>query len=125
VEASPILIFDGDCAFCSASACWVEGKWPPGAARLVPAQSLSDAELESLGLSRDDVRRAAWWVEAGRGRDGGHLAIARSLAAARGGWRVVGRALLLPPLRWLGPPAYALVARNRHRLPGGAASCQT
>jgi predicted DCC family thiol-disulfide oxidoreductase YuxK len=120
---SPILVFDGDCAFCTLSARWVERKWPPGTARLVPSRSLSEAELESFGLTRDDVQRAAWWISAGR-RDPGHLAIARALAARGGVWGLLGRALLVPPLRWLGAPTYALVARNRHRLPGGTASCR-
>lgn len=32
-------------------------------------------------------------------------------------WRRLGRVLALPPLRWLGPPVYRLVASNRYRIP--------
>ena len=28
-----------------------------------------------------------------------------------------------PPLRWLAPYLYRLIARNRHRLPGGTPAC--
>ncbi len=32
-------------------------------------------------------------------------------------WRWLGHLLAWPPLRWLGPPGYALVAGNRYRIP--------
>src|SRR4051794_1699536 len=31
-------------------------------------------------------------------------------------WRWLARLLRVPPLRWLGPPLYALVANNRYRI---------
>jgi len=32
-------------------------------------------------------------------------------------WRWVGRVMSLIPFRWIGPPLYRLVARNRYRAP--------
>jgi predicted DCC family thiol-disulfide oxidoreductase YuxK len=32
-------------------------------------------------------------------------------------WRWLARISRVPPLRWLGPPIYRLIARFRHRLP--------
>ncbi|MGH9170291.1 MAG: hypothetical protein ACRD0Z_05400, partial [Acidimicrobiales bacterium] len=35
-----------------------------------------------------------------------------------------GRALSVPPLRWLAAAVYPVVARVRHRLPGGTPACR-
>jgi predicted DCC family thiol-disulfide oxidoreductase YuxK len=122
-ERRPLLVYDGDCSFCSSSARWLTARWR-GPEQAIPWQHLSGAELERLGLSIDDVRRAVWWVDPAGGRSRGHLAIAQALRAAHGWPSVVGRALLVPPLRWLGAAAYPLIARWRHRLPGGTPACR-
>lgn len=120
-----LLVYDGTCGFCSRSARWIESKWPPsGSATAVPWQQLGTTVLAALGLSEHEVTREAWWVEDGR-RSGGHLAVARSLIAAGRGWGVVGRLLLVPPVRWLAAIGYRIVALNRGRLPDGTPACRT
>jgi len=42
----------------------------------------------------------------------------------RGLWRVAGRLLSRPPVLWVARPAYAVVAANRHRLPGSTDACR-
>jgi predicted DCC family thiol-disulfide oxidoreductase YuxK len=124
-EQRALLVYDGNCGFCSASAAWIAARWkPPSAAVAIPWQRLGATGLESLGLTVDDVEQSAWWVADGR-RAAGHLAVARSLITAGGAWGWVGRALLVPPLRWLAAVGYRLVARYRHRLPGGTPACKT
>ena len=46
-----------------------------------------------------------------------------ALIAIGGFWTVVGRVLLLPPVRTLAAPLYRLIARYRHRSTGGSAAC--
>ena len=124
-DARGLLVYDGCCGFCERSAEWVRSKWPPSDAyAAIPWQELGEPRLTALGLTREDVSKAAWWVEDGR-RDGGHLAIARSLIAAGGGWSMVGRLLLVPPIRWLAAVGYRVVAANRGRLPGATTACRT
>ena len=42
----------------------------------------------------------------------------------RGGlWGVLGRVIPLPVFNILGSAAYRVIARNRHRLPGGTPAC--
>lgn len=122
-EKAPLLVYDGDCSFCSSSARWITARWH-GPQQAVAWQDLSVDQLERLGLTLDDVRCAAWWVDAAGRRSRGHVAVARALREADGWPSPVGRALLVPPFRWLAACAYPLVARSRHRLPGGTPACR-
>jgi predicted DCC family thiol-disulfide oxidoreductase YuxK len=122
-EKAPLLVYDGDCSFCSSTARWIIARWQ-GPQQAVAWQDLSDSQLERLGLTLDDVRCAAWWIDAAGRRSRGHLAIARALRAAHGWPSLLGRILLVPPFRWLAAGAYPLVARWRHRLPGGTSACR-
>lgn len=115
-----MLIYDGDCAFCTRCAEWARRRLPSGA-RVVAWQSLPD--LAALGLTEADVTAAAYWVDRGR-LFRGHRAIAASLRAIGGGWAVLGAIVALPPFTWVARALYALVARNRHRMPGGSAECK-
>jgi len=122
-EKTPLLVYDGDCSFCSSSARWIAARWQ-GPEQAVAWQHLSADQLGRLGLTLDDVRCAAWWVDGGGRTSRGHVAIARALRAAPGWPSVVGRVLLVPPFRWLAAGAYPLIARWRHRLPGGTPACR-
>ena len=119
----PLLVYDGDCSFCSSSARWLEAHWQ-GPQKAVAWQHLGEAQLERLGLTLADVRCAAWWIDEDGRTARGHLAIARALRAAHGWPSVVGRVLLVPPFRWLAAGAYPLVTRWRHHLPGGTPACR-
>ena len=107
----PVLVFDGGCGFCTASARWVERHLP--SASVEPWQLL---DLRAVGLSPTDVADYAWWVSPGGERRRGHHAIAGALRAVGGGWALVGRLLEVPPISWLAAAVYHLVATNRHRL---------
>jgi predicted DCC family thiol-disulfide oxidoreductase YuxK len=75
-------------------------------------------------VSEAEAQRKAWWIESDGRRSGGHRAVARALLACRGGWPLLGRLLLLPPVSWLAVPGYALVARYRRHLPGVKPACK-
>ncbi|MDQ2968299.1 MAG: DUF393 domain-containing protein [Actinomycetota bacterium] len=122
-EKAQLLVYDGDCSFCSSSARWITARWQ-GPQQAVAWQHLSADQLKRLGLTLDDVRRSAWWVDRDGRRSGGHIAIARALRAAHGWPAVVGHVLLIPPFSWLAAAAYPLIARWRHRLPGGTPACR-
>jgi predicted DCC family thiol-disulfide oxidoreductase YuxK len=117
-------VYDGDCAFCSTCARFIEHRIHPPA--LVEAWQRLD--LAALGLTADECAEAVQWV----GGDGevatGPAAIARLLRGAGGPsgyllWRPVGTVLGTRPALTLAWPVYRWVARNRHRLPGGTAAC--
>lgn len=115
-----MLVFDGDCAFCTRCARFLERIGPDAE---IVAWQLTD--LDELGITEQQATEAVQWVEVdGRVRSG-HEAIAATLSTAGGIWRVVGRALLLPGVSWLAARVYRLVADNRHRLPGGTPACDS
>src|SRR3712207_4331297 len=116
----PALVFDGDCAFCSRCAAL--------ARRILPADSAvlpwQQVDLDAIGVTPERAQCEVLWVDRDGGVVGGAPAVARALRAAGGFWAVLGVLLSVPPIRWLAPPVYRLVAANRYRLPGGTAACR-
>ncbi len=116
-----MLIYDGDCGFCTTSARWLEQRLAPGHP-VVSWQSLDT--LEPFHLTEHDVTTAAWWIDVRGVAHGGAKAIGRSLLACGGPWPIVGRALLVPPISWIAGVVYRWVARNRHLMPGSTDTCR-
>ena len=115
----PLLIFDGDCAFCTT---WVRRleRWLPIFPEALPWQWL---DLDQYGLTPDDVARYAWYLTP-RHQFGGHLAFSALLRSQRTlGLRFLGRLLATPPFSWAAAVGYTLIARYRHLLPGGTPAC--
>lgn len=112
------LVFDGDCGFCT-SAVRLLPRLRLRADRVVPWQL---ADLDALGLTPEQCAEAVHWVDEG-GTASGHRAVARLLQASGPAWGLLGRAMLLPGISALAARAYALVADNRSRLPGGTPAC--
>ncbi|KAF3469210.1 DUF393 domain-containing protein [Streptomyces sp. Tu 3180] len=115
----PVLVFDGDCGFCTSSVRFLERVVRPGC-EAVPWQR---ADLAALGVTRERARHEALWVTPVGRVYGGARAVAKLLLSAGGAWALVGALLTLPPVRWAAHAAYRLVANNRRRLPGGPAGC--
>ncbi len=113
-----ILVFDGDCGFCT-SAVGLIPRLRLHADRVVPWQQ---ADLPALGLTPEQCSAAVQWVDE-RGVASGHRAIARLLMASGPLWAVLGRLALLPGVSAIAARLYRLVADNRGRLPGGTPAC--
>jgi predicted DCC family thiol-disulfide oxidoreductase YuxK len=120
MTATPTLVFDGDCAFCSRSA-EVARRVLPADCAIVPWQW---ADLGALGVTAERARSEVLWIEPDGRVSGGARAVARGLRAAGLPWSLLGVALSLPPVSWVAPAVYRLVAANRYRLPGGTAACR-
>ena len=113
-----VLVFDGDCGFCTWSAARIR-RWAAGTLDVVPWQL---ADLTALGLTEEQCASAVQFVDADGVASGG-AAVARALLRCREPWRTAGRVLALP---WLAPVVergYVVVAANRHRLPGATPAC--
>lgn len=114
----PVLIYDGECGFCTSSARVARAIGP--AADIV-AWQLTD--LAELRITKEQAADAVQWVQADGTVRSGHEAIAAMLGTARWPWRIAGRVMLLPGISWMAARAYQLVGSNRHRLPGGTPAC--
>ncbi len=117
-ERRPVLVFDGDCAFCTSSAHQLKRIGPEAE---IVAWQLTD--LDALGITAAQATEAVQWIGAdGRVRSG-HEAIAAALGTAGWPWRIAGRAIVLPGISTLAAVTYRWIARNRYRLPGGTPAC--
>ena len=116
-DAGPVVVFDGDCGFCSTTARWLQRR------TTTPIEPWQHLDLAALGLTEGDVRDSAWWVD-GDLREHSSRAIGRALVSCGGVWALLGRIVLLPGMTLVGDPVYRLVARYRHRLPGGTPACR-
>lgn len=91
--------------------------------RFPEAQPWQWVDHEALGLSRHDVTHYVWLLS-GDSRFRGHGAVAALFRSQRSvGWRFLGHLLVTPPFSWAAAVAYLLIARFRHRLPGGTPAC--
>ncbi len=119
-QAAEVLIFDGDCGFCTTTARWIEGKVPAEVA-VVPWQSL---DLSTYGLTEQDVSTAAYFIDENHTAHRGHKAVELVLKTTNWPTRAAGIAIVTPPLSWIAPYGYALVAKYRYRLPGATDACR-
>ncbi|HEV7398680.1 MAG TPA: DUF393 domain-containing protein [Solirubrobacterales bacterium] len=115
-----MLVYDGDCAFCTSSAHALE-RIGPGAE--IVAWQLTD--LGELGITEQQAAAAVQWVEVDGTVRSGHEAIAAALNTAGRIWKAIGHVILLPGISSLAAKAYRLVADNRYRLPGGTPACKS
>jgi predicted DCC family thiol-disulfide oxidoreductase YuxK len=113
------MLNDADCGFCMRTARLVQ--------RLgvdVDSSTVQAADLAALGV---DPRRATVempYVHPDGQVDYGHRAFASILRTGSFPWRLAGRLLESRPVDPVARRAYAWVAANRHRMPGGTAACE-
>jgi predicted DCC family thiol-disulfide oxidoreductase YuxK len=116
-----LLIFDGDCAFCSSCVRAAE-RILPGHFDSVPWQRVPD--LAVYGLTPEAAAASVQWVDSSGSLAGGDEAVAQVLMASGGAWWFAGRCMVLPGIRTVAAFVYDVVSRNRHRLPGGTPACK-
>ncbi|TDB98428.1 DUF393 domain-containing protein [Actinomadura sp. 7K534] len=115
----PVLVYDGDCGFCTSSVRFIE-RYVPARAEIVAFQY---ADLGELGTTAERAEHEVLWIDRAGRVSGGAEAVGRLLTAAGGPWRALGVVMRVAPASWAAHAAYRLIARNRHRLPGGTAAC--
>jgi predicted DCC family thiol-disulfide oxidoreductase YuxK len=119
VRERDLLVYDGDCAFCTRSVLAIDRRVHPDV-EFTPWQQL---DLGALGLTEQQVDKAVQWVGADGSRAAGAAAFSRVLRRAGRGWRAAGVLLALPPISWVAAGVYRVIAANRQRMPGGTAAC--
>jgi len=119
----PVLVFDGDCGFCTTAADFAR-RWVArtGQYAVCPWQQL---DLTRYGLTEADCVQAAQFVDAHGRTHEGHLAISAALRHGSLPWPPLGAALTTPGVRQAAARIYAWVADHRHAMPGGTPACAT
>lgn len=116
----PLLIFDGDCGFCTSSVNWLKRSL----AAMPEARPFQWTNLAEYGLTEADAAARVWLVVDGR-RLGGHRAVAGLLTHQPVAvLRLLGHLMTVPPFLWAAALGYRLVARYRYALPGGTPACR-
>jgi predicted DCC family thiol-disulfide oxidoreductase YuxK len=115
-----VLIFDGDCGFCTSASNFIKAK-SSVPIEIHPWQFI---DVSEYGLTQAQVAAKVYFVAEGVAYSG-HEAFA-SILARQTNWllKLAGTALMAPPLCWLARPGYWLVAKFRHKLPGGTPACK-
>lgn len=115
----PIFIFDGDCSFCTSSARLLD-RLTSQSLNIQPYQFL---DLEAFGIRLEDAESAVQFLHKGE-RYSGARAIGEALASAKTLWSVAGWFIKTPVILSFAELVYLLIAKNRHRLPGGTPACE-
>lgn len=120
-KGKTVLIFDGDCGFCSRAARWVK-RWDRGhRIQLVPFQQ--PGAPERYGLTREACEQAAWAITPDGARHRGAAAILVALSEALGcPW--IRAFYRVPLFRRIADAGYAWVAAHRGHLPGTRPYCE-
>ena len=114
-----VLVFDGDCGFCTACVEFTR-RWIRPSVDIQPWQFL---DLVDYGLTEEQCAEAVQFVTAdGRIRSGSR-AVTGMLRTAHRPWPWIAALADAPGIAPIAASAYRLVARNRYRLPGSTPAC--
>lgn len=125
MSAAPVLLYDGDCAFCAASVQFLlRHDRRARTARFAAREGRAGREILARHPDAAAVDSLVW-VDATEGREHATVRSTAVIAILRylgGAWRPLGALLWLVP-RPLRDAGYDLVARHRKRLMGGREAC--
>jgi predicted DCC family thiol-disulfide oxidoreductase YuxK len=99
----PVVVYDGDCGICEASAGWI----------ITHVPSAGVVSHHQYGLTHI----GSVWFVTDNGRLEGAIAVSAILKSATSGvYRAVGVVIGLPGVRSIAQVVYSLVARNRRHI---------
>ena len=116
---TPILFYDGDCAFCNRSIKWILERDPKAIFRFAPLQGETAARMLPES-DVDDLHTVVLVDEEGIHRRS--TAALRSVVKLGGAYRFASILLLVP--RFIRDSIYKIVAHNRHRLANQVDQCK-
>jgi predicted DCC family thiol-disulfide oxidoreductase YuxK len=120
MQAKPLLIFDGDCGFCTTATNFILKH----TSTPLLAEPYQFIDPSAYGLTLEQVQAKVYLVLDGKNYSG-HEAFANLFKIQKNLLlRSFGYLILIPPFVWLARPGYALVAKYRQKLPGGTPACK-
>ena len=115
-----VLIFDGDCGFCTTVSNYIikDTRQP------VVAEAWQLTDVTKYGLTYEQTAARVYLVMDGKTYAANH-AVAKLLENKKNWFLfLVGKIIGVPPISYLAKPGYYLVAKYRHKLPGGTPACK-
>ena len=115
-----IVIYDGDCAFCSSAARFAQRRVAP---ELIysPYQF---SELAKYGITTAQAQSSLKFVTDSGEVLSAHVAVSQIMQNGNKFWKLLGIITTLPIIRSLADLGYRLTAKYRHKLPGGTPTCK-
>jgi predicted DCC family thiol-disulfide oxidoreductase YuxK len=115
-----ILVFDGDCGFCTTTANWITKN------SLVPidAQPYQWAKLAEFGLTEKEAAARVQLVSGGKIYAGHHCMAKLLLLQPNAFLKLIGAVMVMPSIDPISSKVYDWVAANRQSLPGGTPACK-
>lgn len=122
---TPLLIFDGDCGFCTSAVDALQ-KQMRTKFETIPYQF---ADLEKYHLTTEECSQRIYLIvntaEDTEKQYSGHKAISKIWRIqANILWKALGWFIIIPGINLLSYLGYWLMAKYRHKLPGGTPACQ-
>ena len=115
-----VLIFDGDCGFCTTTANYIVKK-SKVAIKATPWQY---QDFSGLPVTKEQCADQVYLLVDDKAY-GGHLAFGMILKVQSNPiYKTLGSVINSPALAWIMRPGYRLVAKYRHKLPGGTPACK-
>jgi len=115
-----LLIFDGDCSFCTTAANYVVRK-ARGKIEVHPWQFIN---LAAHHLTQEQASSKVQLIRDGKIFAGHEAFVQFMQIAGPRGLRTLSKLAMVPPFSYLAAAGYWLVARYRHKLPGGTPACK-
>jgi predicted DCC family thiol-disulfide oxidoreductase YuxK len=116
-----LLIYDGDCGFCTATAAWMMDRLDPD----VDVEAWQQLDLDRYGLTASDGQKSSWWIDDDGVAIAGALGIAEALKSTQPRWtRLAGTFVGSAPVQPVAKLVYKGVVRYRHKLPGSTDVCR-
>jgi predicted DCC family thiol-disulfide oxidoreductase YuxK len=118
--AKPVLIFDGDCGFCTTTAKWIEKN------SLIPVaiQPYQWAKLADFGLTEEEAAAKVQLVVGGKVFAGHHCMAKLLLLQPNALLKLLGAVMVMPGIDPISAKVYDWVAANRQKLLGGTPACK-
>jgi predicted DCC family thiol-disulfide oxidoreductase YuxK len=115
-----VLIFDGDCGFCTTTANFIVKR----SRSAIEAHPWQFIDVTKYGITQEQAKARVYVINNGKAF-GGHDAFAQLLRLQKN-WLLaaIAAVMVVPPISWLSALGYRLVARYRHKLPGGTPACK-
>ncbi len=116
-DGFPVLLFDGDCAFCTAAVEWAQRWIQPH----VPMVAWQFVDLAALGLTPEQCQTSIQWVRAPGSAATEAVAAAALLRTGSAPWPLVGRVMAAKPVIGVrtpptgSSPATGIGCRGRHQ----------